>query len=607
MMWLALLLAGTALQAAAMPSEEPGGDDTTVATEFETVIARLGLSDVVSEYSDTKKISIGKPACAYINITGTDKMPEKKTEYMNVYMDVYTDDGAHFLKRAIISAQGNSSLAFPKKNFKADFCEDEWVGDATTSITIGEWVKQDGFHFKSYYIDWLRGAGVVGYQLYDQIALNTGRPWTRAAENIAKPKADARCYPDGFPCIVYLNGDFYGIFAWQLKKHRDNMNQTKTVAAHIHLDGKIGNDTFWNADSISWKEFEVRNPKSLYTMDGQKYDGDDPKELIDESSEFFFADTDDDATREAKERTAQTKHYIEALRQVYNQIESLRQQQGSTDEVRSLIEEHFDLPSLIDYACFHLAVNNWDGFRKNWQWFTYDGNRWFVTPYDLDCIFGNYFTGNFIVPAERTWINGGSAWLILSYGPFAWLNVYYADRVENRYKELREAGIIDSENISRLLDDWYYAVSDFYVDEWLRWPDSKCISETIVNDGWKQIDTGYNSAQWNDSTVYQPGDRCTLNSLAWEATDVVKGVKPFAQIGYHDSLERYKEWVSERIGILDAHFNYHPTTTEENFVFSASSSSTFSVYDVAGRLVATPSRGLNIYRYADGRTRKVFR
>ena len=33
---------------------------------------------------------------------------------------------------------------------------------------------------------------------------------------------EAKCMPDAFPVIVYQNGEFYGIYAWSLKKHRDN-------------------------------------------------------------------------------------------------------------------------------------------------------------------------------------------------------------------------------------------------------------------------------------------------------------------------------------------------------------------------------------------------
>lgn len=111
-----------------------------------------------------------------------------------------------------MDAQGNASLSFPKKNVKVDFCEDEWVGDITTSITIGDWVEQDGFHFKAYYADYFRGVAVTGYKLYQQMTDDIGRAWSRSG-GLAKNEPKALCHPDGFPCVVYLDGNFYGIYS----------------------------------------------------------------------------------------------------------------------------------------------------------------------------------------------------------------------------------------------------------------------------------------------------------------------------------------------------------------------------------------------------------
>ncbi len=574
---------------------------------FETTVRQAVAQNAVVDLSDSARIKIAAPRCAYINIEGTDRMPQGKTESKSVWMNVYTDDGSHFRKRALISAQGNSSLMFPKMNFKATFCEDEWTGDATTRITIGEWVEQDGFQFKSYYIDYLRGVGVVGYQLYDQMAQTVGRPWTRAAEHIEKPKQQARCYPDGFPAIVYLNGDFYGIFAWQLKKHRDNMNQKKKAAGHIHLDGKISVETFWDAETVDWKQFEVRNPKRLYAMDGSNYDGDNPRELMDASSDFFTLTTDDSSIRADKERTAAVKRSVMALSRFNRRMQALVDSDASDQEVRSFFESCFDLPSLVDYACFHMLVNNYDGFAKNWQWFTYDGVKWFVAPYDLDCIMGNWFMGTFIIPADRTYLGGGTPWYVIPHGPFKWLARYYADTIRSRYVELRDAGVISVANIFHLLDRWYDAVSDFYDDEWRRWPDSMCISETIAADGWTQLDEGYNMPEYDDKTVYQPGDRCTLDGLAWEATKTVRGVKPYVQLGYNDSLERYKSWIETRIALLDKHYDYvGKDDTVAKIAVAEWAADSYDVYDMSGRKLTKAVPGLNILRYKDGRSRKVF-
>ena len=239
-------------------------------SEFEQKIESLGFQTIAKDWSHESKVKIPQPNCAYINITEIDQMPPAKEVDYHAKMEFYDGIGNYFKKNVILNAQGNSSLGFVKKNFAADFCEDDWIGDVTTDFSIGDWVKQDAFHFKAYYTDYFRGIATIGYKLYDQIALDRGRLWTRAPEgSISKPDENARCYPDGFPCIVYLNGNFYGVFSWQLKKHRKNMNQTKDLAEHIHIDGTLSNATLWNG-TIDWTQFEVRNPKTLFTMGGGK-------------------------------------------------------------------------------------------------------------------------------------------------------------------------------------------------------------------------------------------------------------------------------------------------------------------------------------------------
>ena len=162
-------------------------------------------------------------------------------------------EGIYFKKRIIIDGQGNTSIYHEKKNFAVDFCEDEWIGEKTTDIRIGNWVTQDGFHFKAFHTSITKGECPVSYKLYDKFRstkpLNRQYPYldyysddeiTAAMSLDESERSDefrARCYPDGFPCIVYLNGDYYGIYSWQLKKHRDNYNMGRNKENNIHLDG----------------------------------------------------------------------------------------------------------------------------------------------------------------------------------------------------------------------------------------------------------------------------------------------------------------------------------------------------------------------------------
>ena len=212
-------------------------------TAFMDKITSLGYEEgVTRNWSDSVEISITEPRCAYANITGVNKMPRYKKHPVKAWFEFYDGNGNYFKKRIILDAQGNSSLGYPKRNFEADFCEDEWVGDKTPEINFGDWVTQDGFHFKAYYYDRFRGLAVVCYKLYDQVIADRGgfkgRAWSRSGVQHKKFDEKALCHPDGFPVAVYLNGNYLGLFSWQLKKHRKNMNLIKDVPEMIHIDGE---------------------------------------------------------------------------------------------------------------------------------------------------------------------------------------------------------------------------------------------------------------------------------------------------------------------------------------------------------------------------------
>lgn len=503
-------------------------------------IAAIGYSAVSRDLSDSVRLDLVQPALAYVNLVSPTGFPDSKTADLHDWVEYYdADNDAYFRKRVIANLQGQSSLSFPKHNVAISFCEDEWVGEATTTVDFGGWVSQDAFHLKAFYGDWLRGVGIVGYQLYDEIerTLPKGerRIWQRAGVDAKK---NARCYPDGFPCALYLNGDFYGIYTWQLKKHRRNMGQEKRNEQHIHLDGYLSEDTFWRG-KINWQAFEVRNPKGLVTMGGSPYDGDAPAELAD----------------------GPVKDAIVTLSHQLDTLTALAERSDVTDEqIRQQIASHFDVTSIINYLLFSHVVSNYDGFGKNWQWLTYDGVHWAVAPYDLDCTFGNYHEGTFLFPAYQSYINSTYTMAKSHTAITKWVWEYYFEELCDRYCDLRRCGVVSPEHIIELLYQWYYRIGpDLYEREWERWPDCYCISQTIVNDGWEATEewlSYYGLAKWSDTCFYHQDDRCALDGRVWRATATTYGVRPYVQMGYTDSMQRLEEWVNERIEWQDLLFGF---------------------------------------------------
>ena len=638
---------------------------------YEKIVSKGYDPETVIDMSAESSITIDEPSCAYINITNITGMPTTKKDDMHAIFECYDGNGHYFSKKVIMNAQGNNSMAFVKKNFAADFCEDDWVGETTTNLSIGNWVAQDAFHFKAYYNDYFRGTAVFGYKLYDDMLADHESFLERAG--LTEYDEKARCYPDGFPCLVYLNGDYYGIFVWQLKKHRKNTNQTKHNADHIHLDGMLNNASIWGGN-VDWSQIEVRNPKSLMCLttkelsgyiyteitdneeematmgdswvdapenpkdinseelsessplyykyvtkkgkekyyklteligyDYAEYDKDAPCELIDEKSQYYDESNSDHV------RTAAVKRNVLRLSSYWNELRTLEVNGADNATMKAAIAERFDVVSIIDYIVFSLVTANYDGFMKNWQWLTYDGVKWFVTPYDLDGTFGNIFIGTIVLPANWSYINQDYRMLSsLEVGPAYWVKTYYWSEIADRYEDLRLKGIFTPEHILQYVYDWCDRLGeDAYDSEKQKWS-SYCYKELICNPNWTTTDdwTGYNEiADYDASVTYNEGDKCRKSYRIWTSTGTTTGVKPYSSLGYTDGPDRIRTWVTERLALEDEYLNVQIISTSvDGIQATANNKEVESIYNISGVRFQNYHRGVNVVRYKNGETKKV--
>lgn len=194
---------------------------------------------------------------AIVNFTNTDgnlPWPTSKTGRPDYQQGINADfeaiieysdtNGQYFKKNITFTGQGNSSMSYVKKNCSIKIFDGSIYNDKGKfgkgdkfGIQFGDWVSQDGFHLKAYMTDCFVGIPPVLYDWFRKISKTRGTykdtPWKRALipdDVSTTTTADftddysllldtgARCVPAGFPCLVYLNGTFYGIYSWQLKK-----------------------------------------------------------------------------------------------------------------------------------------------------------------------------------------------------------------------------------------------------------------------------------------------------------------------------------------------------------------------------------------------------
>lgn len=569
------------------------------------------------DWSDSSFIQIPEPRFAIINITNIDSMPTTKQDDKKAFLEFWDMQGNYFKKHAILNAQGNSSMVFVKKNIAIDLCEDEWIGDDTPKVRIGNWVPQDSFHMKAYYTDFFRGVGAISYKLYDQIVHTRGnmydRPWKKALLDMSKvgttskslgnphvgdysllTDTGARCFPDGFPVAVYFEGKFFGIFSFQLKKHRDNYHMDKGIAEHVHLDGTLNYRILWNG-KIVWGTgddgFEVRNPKNLYAVGGNKYDADVKQEEIAGETEVkswiesgHLPDGTEISAKIKKnlQITAKVKKYIQNFADSINVIKSAASIYESSSKAeedlktfKKVYEKYYDVDNLVDYIIVSDLIKNSDGFHKNWQWFTYDGIKWWVGLYDCDMSFGNSWDGRQITDVLQNHVNDSLDM------PNGYIIKYYKNELVKRYKELADAGIASTDNIFSLIKDWCMQIgTSFFKEEYKKWDDSPCIADSVIrSEYWETVKDEVGNpetdvAETFDAThAYNIGEvvsfglnssmgyfkfKCikATESLSTNTPHSISSYSPVKTFKHCDSIYRVQKWIEKNMENIDKLYNY---------------------------------------------------
>lgn len=557
------------------------------------------------DWSDKSFVQIPEPLCAYANIIGD--FPTTKGKITKGIIQFNDMQGNYFEKYIEMDIHGRTSAAFKKKNYTFDFFNDKEYSDSA-KLRFGDWVSMDSFYFQGWYSDAFRGIDIIGYQLYQEIIKTRGflkdKPYkkviykdavssatenTNTEQNLSK---NALCTPLGFPVVLYHEGKFFGVYTVMLKKNRENFLMDKKDYKAVMLDLDSGSIVSGVKD---WGSFEIRNPKTLICVDGSKYDGDNPKELIDEDSENYSS------TNKDMVNTAKTKKAILGLANAFTEVQTAISENKTTEEIKGIIESHYDIDYLIDYLIFSNVVYNVDGWGGNWQWTTWDGVKWNPNPYDLNATFGLDPYGILASEALPSILSRSIATVVLKY---------YLEEIKTRFKYLRNNNVITVENIIGLFKTWvdrigtdnfknefkvwdstpsqrpsnlnkeywerdgnvynFYAFQDYSATKTFKKGDivygiNRVLYESIIdsNTGNELSDTScWKRVSYEEGKEYQPGDyafmykgvsfkfKC-IKSCINEAPLTKLYDENYGIYGFFDSISRIYKWIEERIGYLD--------------------------------------------------------
>ena len=572
-----------------------------------------GVEQVKGVHNWTRKkdmLHIPIPECAVVKIERFVR-PANKIEECQARMEFWDMRGNYFQKKIALGLQGNSTWNLPKPNYKFDLFADDWGGDEFV-IQFGDWVAQDSFHLKAFYTDFLCGRAIIVYQWWQEICNTRGMTantaWKQAmikmdevpinmpalgAEEDVELRLDtgAKCVPDGFPCIVYINDQFHGIFSWQLKKHKDNYHLKKNNAKNIQIDGFSSAQNIWMGNVV-WRVEELRYPKDLFCEDGTIYDGDlNMNEIMGTDSDIYdtfvanYADYMDlskgywkdirkdgkkeydkeyakqiaagksESTARSKAEAAQIKAEKKKVQKTLdittaakanverlsNAVPILRELDAAynadpTPEnyqaVRTEFEKYFYPDNLIDYNILVDIDGDGDSVSNNCQWITWDGKIWFATVYDCNGTFGGNGMGNSSLLTHHR-VNSNTS-------PYFYAHKYYKDETEARYAQLRRLGILDPDHIFGKINDWVKRIGiEYYKQEFETWYLQPSINNATINSQFWEVVldendepvTG-NSNTYDPSVTYQIGDEvyssfCRIYSSAFQFYSTNAGIYKF--------------------------------------------------------------------------------
>ena len=348
-------------------------------------------------------------------------IPTDKTE-LHGQLD-YASKMRQFHAYTRIKCQGGSTTAYPKKNFSIELFVDEGC-----SIPLNEsfrkWGEHNNYVLKANYIDPLHSRNIVCANLWADIVRSRADFDSLPVELKNSPNMGAI---DGFPIKVYANGNYEGLYTWNIPKCDWQFGLDTSNINHVLLSSEFNDNGLVENET---------NPCNFNAY----WDG---------NEKYWSVDVG-----------------VLSAGLIENLNSGIIQPVINADATS--LENSLDIQSAIDYFIFQDVIGGIDGLAKNMLLVTYDMNKWYMSAYDLDATFDLWWEGglrnNPTIVMPNEYLNKYSE---LQYAIF---NLYH-DKLLERYKELRNT-VLSASNITSMFERFNsVANEDIRIMDTLPYPD----------------------------------------------------------------------------------------------------------------------------------------
>lgn len=287
--------------------------------------------------------------------------------------------------------------------------------DAAFEVVDG-WGAQQKYCLKANWIDPTHSRNIVSCKLWGMSV--KGRS-TVPAELASLPNGGAI---DGFPVVIMLNGEFHGLYTWNIPK-----------------DGwmfGLVEDTTKTQAIVASKDHTAATQFKEASMTGY---------------EIEFASNEDDTT------------WIDAsITQLINAIIN-----SDGTDLDSTVAQYIDWDSVIDYLIHCVVEKATDCVDKNFLLVTFDGVKWYISNYDRDSIWClNWDASGTTRPISNITFAECAATSRL----FDLVVRFKTNMLKDRYHELR-SNILSESRIMQTYENFAWAIpSPIMLEDVKRWP-----------------------------------------------------------------------------------------------------------------------------------------
>ena len=344
-------------------------------------------------------------------LTGT--LPSAKAQGEYPVRLTYKSRTTEFSSYATVKVQGDSTAAFPKKNYTIKLFKDS-ARTIKDKHKFKNWSGHNKFVIKANWVDITHARNVVGARIWSDM-VKTRSDYSSLPTELLE--ADNLGCIDGFPVMMYANGQYYGRYAFNITKD-DMLNMDDSNPAHAMVQG-------------------------------QGYDA---------GTRFEQPIT----TNWSDELTDDLTHVETRWKAILSFVGT-----SSDADFKANLGNYFSVPSLIDFYLFGSALFSYDSYGKNQSYLTYDGNYFICSAYDMDLILGVHSSGQIALGATEEWLpymainwtdqTGGHSSTFEDWANnlYKRLSELFSSEINARWAELRaHGGALSFENIDKRFVEW---------------------------------------------------------------------------------------------------------------------------------------------------------